>query len=262
MRLDLRAGEVLAVVGENGAGKSTLMKLLTGIYAADEGEFSLNGERYEPTSPKHALELGISIIHQEFNLMPDLTVAQNMFIGREPVLDQRAAAERACPGADRPAPSPAAAEGSRRRAHGRQAADGRDRQGAVLRREAADHGRADGGAQRRRGRGPARPDPPVREARHGRDLHLAPDGRAAADRRPRHRDPRRPLRRHARDRRDDDDGGHLDDGRARALRHGQAGRRARPTARSCSRSPGCPPRSCSTTSASSCARARSSGSRG
>ena len=84
MRLDLRAGEVLAVVGENGAGKSTLMKLLTGIYAADEGEFSLNGERYEPTSPKHALELGISIIHQEFNLMPDLTVAQNMFIGREP----------------------------------------------------------------------------------------------------------------------------------------------------------------------------------
>jgi ribose transport system ATP-binding protein len=84
MRLDLRAGEVLAVVGENGAGKSTLMKLLTGIYEADAGDFSLNGERYEPTSPKHALELGISIIHQEFNLMPDLTVAQNIFIGREP----------------------------------------------------------------------------------------------------------------------------------------------------------------------------------
>src|SRR4051795_11707939 len=84
MRLDLRRGEVLAVVGENGAGKSTLMKLLTGIYTVDEGEFTLNGERYEPTSPKHALELGISIIHQEFNLMPDLTVAQNIFIGREP----------------------------------------------------------------------------------------------------------------------------------------------------------------------------------
>src|SRR3954466_11797770 len=84
MHLDLRAGEVLAVVGENGAGKSTLMKLLSGIYEADAGEFSLNGEPYEPTSPKHALELGISIIHQEFNLMPDLTVAQNLFIGREP----------------------------------------------------------------------------------------------------------------------------------------------------------------------------------
>src|SRR4051794_34294280 len=84
MHLDLRGGEVLALVGENGAGKSTLMKLLSGIYTADEGEFFLNGERYEPTSPKHALELGISIIHQEFNLMPDLTVAQNIFIGREP----------------------------------------------------------------------------------------------------------------------------------------------------------------------------------
>ena len=84
MHLDVHAGEVLAVVGENGAGKSTLMKLLSGVYEADEGEFSYNGEPYEPTSPKHAQELGISIIHQEFNLMPDLTVAQNIFIGQEP----------------------------------------------------------------------------------------------------------------------------------------------------------------------------------
>jgi ribose transport system ATP-binding protein len=84
MHLDLRAGEVLALVGENGAGKSTLMKLLSGVYDVDEGEFFYNGARYEPTSPKHAQELGISIIHQEFNLMPDLTVAQNIFIGQEP----------------------------------------------------------------------------------------------------------------------------------------------------------------------------------
>ncbi|MEU6577569.1 sugar ABC transporter ATP-binding protein [Streptomyces sp. NPDC046805] len=84
MRLDLRGGEVLALVGENGAGKSTLMKLLSGIHAADTGHFRLRGEPLHVTGPKQALELGISIIHQEFNLMPDLTVAQNIFIGREP----------------------------------------------------------------------------------------------------------------------------------------------------------------------------------
>ncbi|HEX8519363.1 MAG TPA: ATP-binding cassette domain-containing protein, partial [Pseudonocardia sp.] len=84
MHLTLRRGEVLALVGENGAGKSTLMKLLSGIHAADEGEFVLDGRPVRITGPRHAQELGISIIHQEFNLMPDLTVAQNVFIGREP----------------------------------------------------------------------------------------------------------------------------------------------------------------------------------
>ena len=94
MRLELRAGEVLALVGENGAGKSTLMKLLSGIYTADSGFFRFNGEPLVITGPKHATELGISIIHQEFNLVPHLTVAQNVFIGREPrrlrvLLDER-----------------------------------------------------------------------------------------------------------------------------------------------------------------------------
>ena len=93
--LDLRHGEVHAVVGENGAGKSTLMKLLSGIDRPDAGEFLLDGKPYTPSNPRHAQELGISIIHQELNLMADLTVAQNIFIGREPrtagiVLNDRA----------------------------------------------------------------------------------------------------------------------------------------------------------------------------
>ncbi|MBB6406776.1 sugar ABC transporter ATP-binding protein [Arthrobacter sp. AZCC_0090] len=84
MHLELRRGEVLALVGENGAGKSTLMKLLSGLYVPDHGSFDLDGKPFVSNGPKHAQELGISIIHQEFNLMPDLTVAQNIFIGREP----------------------------------------------------------------------------------------------------------------------------------------------------------------------------------
>lgn len=81
--LNLKHGEVLALVGENGAGKSTLMKLLSGIYTPDKGRFFFEGKPFEPSSPKHAQELGISIIHQEFNLMPDLTVAENIYLGRE-----------------------------------------------------------------------------------------------------------------------------------------------------------------------------------
>lgn len=84
MHVELRHGEVLALVGENGAGKSTLMKLLSGIHTADTGRFLLDGQPFEASSPSEALQLGISIIHQEFNLVPDVTVAQNLFLGREP----------------------------------------------------------------------------------------------------------------------------------------------------------------------------------
>ncbi len=85
MRLDLRKGEVLALVGENGAGKSTLMKLLTGIYPMESGQFWINGEPLNVKGPKEAQARGLAIIHQEFNLMPHLTVAENIFIGREPL---------------------------------------------------------------------------------------------------------------------------------------------------------------------------------
>jgi ribose transport system ATP-binding protein len=95
-RFELRSGEVHALVGENGAGKSTMMKILAGIYHRDGGSIKVKGREVEIPSPRAAQDLGISIIHQELNLMGHLTVAQNIFIGREPrgalpfVLDDRA----------------------------------------------------------------------------------------------------------------------------------------------------------------------------
>jgi ribose transport system ATP-binding protein len=79
-----RRGEVHALIGHNGAGKSTLIKILGGVYSADRGEIFFNGRPFRPSSPLKAANAGISIIHQEFNLIPDLTVAQNIFLGREP----------------------------------------------------------------------------------------------------------------------------------------------------------------------------------
>jgi len=84
MHLNLNAGEVHAVIGENGAGKSTLMKILSGIYQKDSGSITYKGEHVDVNSPLEAQHLGISIIHQEIHLAPHLTVAQNIFIGREP----------------------------------------------------------------------------------------------------------------------------------------------------------------------------------
>jgi ribose transport system ATP-binding protein len=84
-RFELLPGEVHALVGENGAGKSTLMKVLTGVYQKDEGKIYVKGKEVEIPNTKAAQNLGISIIHQELNLMPHLTVAQNIYIGREPL---------------------------------------------------------------------------------------------------------------------------------------------------------------------------------
>ncbi|CAB4530536.1 unannotated protein [freshwater metagenome] len=80
---DLNEGEVHAIVGENGAGKSTLMKILSGIYKKDSGEIIYRGKSVSIPNPFEAQKLGISIIHQELNLMPHLSVAENIFIGRE-----------------------------------------------------------------------------------------------------------------------------------------------------------------------------------
>jgi len=82
--IELRQGEILGLVGENGAGKSTLMRILGGIYRADAGDIVVDGRRVEIREPRDALNLGISIIHQELNLAGNLDIASNVFLGREP----------------------------------------------------------------------------------------------------------------------------------------------------------------------------------
>ena len=84
VQFELMAGEVHALMGENGAGKTTLMKILAGVYTRDTGDILYDGQPVEFSSPREAQALGIGIIHQELQLMNHLTVAQNMFIGREP----------------------------------------------------------------------------------------------------------------------------------------------------------------------------------
>src|SRR5260221_10037805 len=79
-----RRGRVHALVGENGAGKSTLIKILAGAYQADSGEIVFNGKRYTSLTTRQALDSGIRIIYQELNLIPYLSVAENIFLGREP----------------------------------------------------------------------------------------------------------------------------------------------------------------------------------
>ncbi|WIH25374.1 ribose ABC transporter ATP-binding protein RbsA [Photobacterium damselae] len=81
--LNVYPGKVMALMGENGAGKSTLMKVLTGIYSKDAGEVRYQGAPVHFHGPRHSQEAGISIIHQELNLIPELTIAENIFLGRE-----------------------------------------------------------------------------------------------------------------------------------------------------------------------------------
>ncbi len=83
VEFELHAGEIHAIIGENGAGKSTLMKVLLGIYQPDEGTIHLKGKPFHAKNPRNAQDQGISMIYQEFNLVPDLTVAENIFLARE-----------------------------------------------------------------------------------------------------------------------------------------------------------------------------------
>ena len=82
--LEVAAGEVHALIGENGAGKSTVMKVLSGAHRADTGSLTLDGEPFEPSDPLHARNSGVAMIYQELNLAPDLSVEENILLGREP----------------------------------------------------------------------------------------------------------------------------------------------------------------------------------
>lgn len=83
VHFELRSGEVMALLGENGAGKSTLMKVLSGVYTRDGGTLEIFGKEYGDLTPKQAQEVGVAIIHQELNMCKHLSVAENMFLGRE-----------------------------------------------------------------------------------------------------------------------------------------------------------------------------------
>ncbi|MCI8274556.1 MAG: sugar ABC transporter ATP-binding protein [Lachnospiraceae bacterium] len=83
VQFELRAGEVMALLGENGAGKSTLMKILSGVYTRDGGTVRIFGQEYGDLTPKQAQAAGVAIIHQELNMCRHLSVAENMFLGRE-----------------------------------------------------------------------------------------------------------------------------------------------------------------------------------
>ena len=91
--LNIRRGEVRALVGENGAGKSTLIKVITGAHEPTEGELWFDGRKIEHNNPSLAKQMGVGVIYQELNLMPHLTVVENLFFGRElkkgPVLDKK-----------------------------------------------------------------------------------------------------------------------------------------------------------------------------
>lgn len=83
VHLNLYSGEAMALIGENGAGKSTLMKILSGVYSKDGGKIIYDGEEINPSNPKEATDLGISIIHQELNILENLSIYENVFLGRE-----------------------------------------------------------------------------------------------------------------------------------------------------------------------------------
>ena len=256
-------GEVHCLLGPNGAGKSTLIKCVSGAVEPTAGEILVDGEPLPERDPAAALGRGVATIYQELDLVEDLSVAQNVFLGHEPrrgpLLDlgrmrerRRRAAGAARAREDRPAPAGAGA--APRRPAGRL-----DRPRALLRRPGPDHGRALGDPRRGRGRDPLRGRAPADRRGGRRRLHLPPARRDPADRRPGDGARRRRHRRRRDRRRHPDRRAGPADGRpqGRAPLPRAPARRRRGAARGARHARRCP--RCAA-SASRCGRGRCSGS--
>ena len=85
VNFELKSGEIHALVGENGAGKSTLIKIISGVYKKTSGKIEINGEEVLFQDPNEALEAGITVIHQELSLVPQLSIGENIFLNQEPM---------------------------------------------------------------------------------------------------------------------------------------------------------------------------------
>ena len=219
-------GEVLAVVGENGAGKSTLMKIVAGVYQPDAGEVRLDGRPVRFPGPAEAIARRRQLIHQELNLAENLTVTDNLFLGRERDPRRASAGARTAARWRREAASCSPASGCprprrapRRDSPARREATRRDRPRARHRRSRAHHGRADFQPDaERRPNGSTRSSTALKAAGRLGPVHLAPARRGEAVRRPRDRAARRPERRRT------------GEGRHHPRQHGAADGRPRPEA--------------------------------
>ena len=200
--LDLREGEVHALLGENGAGKSTLMNILYGLYHPDEGEIRSRASPVRLGSPSAAIDAGVGMVHQHFMLVPAMTVAENIVLAEEPT--RATACSSTCAEAERRVQRDLRAlrpRGRPGRAHPgplrRPAAARRDPQGALPRRRHPRPRRAHRGAHAAGGAGALRGRATADGARQVDHLHLAQAQRGARDRRPHHRAPPRQADRDA-----------------------------------------------------------------
>ena len=193
--LDLARGQIVAVVGENGAGKSTLMGVLSGTVTPTTGTIEIAGRRLQAGRPDHSRELGVALVAQEFPLVGQLSVAENLLLGRRP----QAGRERSVrPSRLRQAGHPSGGQGPAGRGRhdrcgrgpaggalpGPGAADDRDRQGVGSPSSRSHPRRADLLAGTGRGRTGAGAGPAARGRRRGGAVHRAPAGRGAGHRRP------------------------------------------------------------------------------